>query len=180
MQENLLYTLKESNLLNTNITAPAQVVASCLRERSVPGVCIIYFCNIHSCWPPAAAPLHRWLGFSTFSIIIKVQVLFCSTLKKYWLLAGQVDTADSPKHHSISRLKAPRLPPPTLTFGISHLAASSHWRFYSGPHGHSVTGTFSTLANLSWPPLYPLCTGGMYHVNQILKEMGKLAFHNQF
>ena len=124
MQENLLYTLKESNLLNTNITAPAQVLASCLRERSVPGVCIIYFCNIHSCWPPAAAPLHRWLGFSTFSIIIKVQVLFCSTLKKYWLLAGQVDTADSPKHHSISRLKAPHLPPPTLTFGISHLAAS--------------------------------------------------------
>ena len=55
MQENLLYTLKESNLLNTNFTAPAQVVVSCLRERSVPGVCIIYFCNIHSCWPPATS-----------------------------------------------------------------------------------------------------------------------------
>ena len=153
MQENLLYTLKESNLLNTNITAPAQVLASCLRERSVPGVCIIYFCNIHSCWPPAAAPLHRWLGFSTFSIIIKVQVLFCSTLKKYWLLAvgwlgGHRGQSQTPFNKSIKSPAPPAANPHFWNQPLSSKQVRNHRRFCSGLHCHSGTGT-GHLFNLS-------------------------------
>ena len=156
MQDNvqlIYYILKESNLINTNITAPAPVLASCLRERSVPRVCIIYFCNIHSCWPPAAAPLHRWLGFSTFSIIIKVQVLFCSTLKKYWLLAvgwlgGHRGQSQTPFNKSIKSPAPPAANPLLLELATQQQAGSQPPAILlRSPQLLGDGCTYSTLAN---------------------------------